>query len=223
MHSDVAVEVAYSGEFFVRALHRDGQVDIHSHTDQGGDASTRGDESNEQARDSSPSPHTEDPDEDPSHYELVIDNDSGTYRPRSDLLPLLRAWLAAPQNLGALGRVTAVDAFDENQKRWKEERKKLKEEESGGKKGGKRKQVQRQVSVSPGSSTSSSVSGMSGVIEPSGGGGKAEQVRVTKEDMLKAVEEDAKRARENDDRDPGAKEEVKMQEQAGTSDSRAAG
>ncbi|THH31396.1 hypothetical protein EUX98_g2778 [Antrodiella citrinella] len=99
MHSDVSIEIAFSGEFFVRSLHGDDTSD-EEHT--------------------SPS-H-------PSEYELVIDNDSGTYRPRSDLLPTLQAYLASPENLAAFGRVIAMDGFDEKLKKWKENRTNVKSE-----------------------------------------------------------------------------------------------
>lgn len=236
MHSDVAIEVAYSGEFFVRPLRRrrgkDSEV---SHGDAGANPESETDQHHVHAQEpvaasgSAPPPplqhelladdpdraastgeHDRESDPHPAHYELVIDNDSGTYRPRSDLLPTLHAWLAAPQNLGALGRVTCVDAFDERQKRWKEERAKVKEG-AGGKATARAKGVQ----VSAGSRTSSSVSGVSGDVGSGVEGGEGEgeeQVRVTKEDMLKAVEEDAKRARENEDTDRGVQEEEKIEE-----------
>ena len=62
-------------------------------------------------------------DEDPKHYELVIDNDSGTYRPRKELLPILEEFLAGSENFGGLGRVLTVDCFNERLEKWKEERK----------------------------------------------------------------------------------------------------
>ncbi|EKM54789.1 uncharacterized protein PHACADRAFT_210571 [Phanerochaete carnosa HHB-10118-sp] len=40
-------------------------------------------------------------------------NDSGAHRPRTDLLRVLHAYLALPRNLGALGRVTTLNAFGE--------------------------------------------------------------------------------------------------------------
>lgn len=138
----------------------------------------------------------DDPPDDPSFYELVIDNDSGTYRPRADLLPTLHDYLASPRNFGALGKVTTMDGFDERLKKWKDARKKAKSGETA---------VQVGLSSSD-SSSSSSVSGASSV----GDGGEVRQG-----DMKAVLEEDAKRARENDDDDPKAVEE---EDRAGNSE-----
>ena len=137
MHSDVSVEIAYSGEFFVRPLRRHG-------------------------RDAAPDAHDDadfdedNPPRDPGAYELVIDNDSGTYRPRKDLLPVLEAFLARPANLGALGRVRAMDGFDERPGKWKEARKEEKKRARGRKGGREPPAVVRQASVSSSGSSSSS-------------------------------------------------------------------
>ncbi|EKM47982.1 uncharacterized protein PHACADRAFT_203419 [Phanerochaete carnosa HHB-10118-sp] len=45
--------------------------------------------------------------------ELTIDNNSETYRPRVDLIPVLHAYLALPRNLGALGWAMTLNAFGE--------------------------------------------------------------------------------------------------------------
>ena len=98
-------------------------------------------------------------DEDPKHYELVIDNDSGTYRPRKELLPTLEEFLASDENFGGLGKVLTVDGFDGALEKWKEERKEAKRMARGkGEKDGSPKMVQ----VRRGSSLSST--------ESSGGG-----------------------------------------------------
>jgi Arf-GAP/SH3 domain/ANK repeat/PH domain-containing protein len=102
MHSDVNVYIAYSGEFFIRRF------------------------APSSSSPSSPSsPHSPAPDTDPSpaDFELVIDNDSGTYRPSAFLLPQLAAFLAA--NLPGL-HITARDCADEGLQREKREQREMK-------------------------------------------------------------------------------------------------
>jgi hypothetical protein len=84
MHSDVAPYVAFSGEFFIRRLK-------HPHRkppEEGGNNETH------PAKDIPGGPPNEDPPKDPAYYELVIDNDSGTYRPNAKLLPQLKAFMS---------------------------------------------------------------------------------------------------------------------------------
>ena len=122
MHADVAKEIAYSGEFFVRLME--------GHEDE---SRERGEGNLEE----------EPQDRNPKGYELVIDNDSGTYRPRKELLPTLEEFLASDDNFGGLGGVLTMDCFDETLKKWKEERKETKRRVRGkGKKGRPPKMVQ---------------------------------------------------------------------------------
>ena len=182
MHSDVAIEIAYSGEFFVRPLSRRAV----------GETAEDGDPRDAEFDE-------DDPPQDPAAYELVIDNDSGTYRPRADLLPTLRDFLASPRNFGALGKVTTMDGFDERLKKWKDARKKAK---SG--------QTVVQVGLSSSNSSSSSDSSVSGASGVRG----AESIKQG--DMEATLEEDAKRARDNEDNDPKATEEESKTGEAST-------
>ncbi|EOA81019.1 uncharacterized protein SETTUDRAFT_124471 [Exserohilum turcica Et28A] len=82
MHSDVAPYIAFSGEFFIRRLkHKDRRP-----PDEGGNNESH------PPSDLDGGPPDEPPKKDPAYYELVIDNDSGTYRPNPALLPQLRAF-----------------------------------------------------------------------------------------------------------------------------------
>lgn len=98
MHSDVSIYIAYSGEFFLRRLkHRHPR---HPETIQHSETRYSGDESLVEPEISI----------DPADYELFIDNDSGTYRPNGQYLPLLKQFISA--NLPGL-HVTTLDCKED--------------------------------------------------------------------------------------------------------------
>lgn len=116
MHSDVATYIACSGEFFIRRL---------KHPD-----STDDPDPNEKTHPPSDNisggPPKHSPPRNPAYYQLVIDNDSGTYRPDKRILPDLKAFLE--RNFPGMGVVT-MHCEDEHLQQLKEKQLKVKRTE----------------------------------------------------------------------------------------------
>jgi len=121
MHSDVSSYIAFSGEFFIRRLKHRPEDQAEGH-----DPST---EAFPPASEPSPSdedvPKAAEPSKDTRMYELVIDNDSGTYRPNGKYLHTLKKYIA--ENLPELRVVTLDGRKDEEKmKRLKDEQREKK-------------------------------------------------------------------------------------------------
>lgn len=119
MHSDVNIYIAFSGEFFIRRVkdpHKSGSPD---------------DQPTHPAEELSGGPPSNEPPKDPAYYTLIIDNDSGTYRPNAKLLPQLRAFMEK-QLLGL--KVVTLDCNGDKEKmnKWKTEQRERKKKEGKG-------------------------------------------------------------------------------------------
>lgn len=114
MHSDVNIYIACSGEFFVRRL---------KHPHESTDAP---DQETHPVADLPGGPPNSSPPEKPENYELIIDNDSGTYRPKGDLLPKLKEFLNA--NFPGL-HVVVKECTDDKLSKMKDQQRERKKKE----------------------------------------------------------------------------------------------
>ncbi|WVQ97871.1 hypothetical protein IAU59_004987 [Kwoniella sp. CBS 9459] len=114
MHSDVHIYIAWSGEFLIRRL---------AHKDE---SPSDPDQRTHPADDIPGGPPHSAPPKDPALYELVIDNDSGTYRPDKKLFPILKGFLE--KNFVEL-KVVVMACDDEKLSKIKDDQKKVKGEE----------------------------------------------------------------------------------------------
>ena len=182
MHSDVSIYIAYSGEFFIRRLkhpkaHKndsspDPTTQMHQPAPEPG-------ESNENEKDKitnddeggEPISIKSCPSKDPSHYELIIDNDSGTYRPNAEKLPVLHDYLS--KNLPGLKIVMLDCQADE------EKMNKLKAEQRE-----RKKKAGKQIMYLQNSSISSISSSEEEALETRAQGGQPRE-RMYKREMHK--------------------------------------
>lgn len=118
MHSDVATYIAFSGEFFIRRL---AKPDAPEHQ---GDPHVN--EPTHPAEDLPGGPPETGPPANPRHYQLIIDNDSGTYRPDKHQLPHLREYLE--KNFPGMG-IVAMHWEDEELQTLKSAQNKIKQKE----------------------------------------------------------------------------------------------
>lgn len=153
MHSDVNIYIAFSGEFFIRRH----QHIPHPHKENEEGEGSTGEKPgpNLDAQPTHPpdeiegGPPDSDPPQEPEAYTLVIDNDSGTYRPNAKLLPQLKEYMQ--KQLPGLHIIT-LDCNGDKEKmdKWKGEQRSRKKSE------GKGLIVRQQSSSSVGSDSISS-------------------------------------------------------------------
>ena len=117
MHSDVNIYIAFSGEFFIRRLRKpppskeEREQNLSEDKPDRASIESPAPEPEEENKESSSSGAK--PQKDPRLYELIIDNDSGTYRPNAKKLHLLREFMEG--NLPGL-KVRTLDCQGDEEK-----------------------------------------------------------------------------------------------------------
>nr|XP_036576003.1 C2 domain-containing protein [Colletotrichum truncatum]KAF6782674.1 C2 domain-containing protein [Colletotrichum truncatum] len=165
MHSDVETYIACSGEFFVRRLEKPDASDDPEPKEKTHPA--------DELPDGPPHGH---PPHNPAHYQLFIDNDSGTYRPDKSILPKLKEFLEA--NFPGMGIVT-MHCEDEELQKLKKEQVQTKKKEG--------RMVNMVLARSPSSSSMSSTESALQHMEEAGDDGPP--VKSTTQKALDALED----------------------------------
>lgn len=133
MHSDVGIYIAFSGEFFIRRLKKPREPEPPEPVEESSQTHPPPHQDNptHPPEDVDGGPPDKDPPKHPNYYELVIDNDSGTYRPNADMLPLLKKFLS--QNLPGLHILTLDCQKDaDKMNKMKDEQRERKKQEGDG-------------------------------------------------------------------------------------------
>ena len=169
MHSDVNIYIAFSGEFFIRRLqtpHKEGSPD---------------DQPTHPPSDIGNGPPQDGPPKDPAYYSLIIDNDSGTYRPNAKLLPQLKEFLQ--KNLPGI-KIVTLDCNGDKQKmdKWKNEQRERKKAE------GKPTAVVQGDSNSSSNSDGEDLDHQEGIGKGKGKSSTKDQVKRKLEEPLQKVE-----------------------------------
>jgi hypothetical protein len=127
MHSNVTTYIACSGEFFIRRTRR--PMSSSSTASSTGAGALRMAEPTHPSEEVPGGPPKSPPPRDPRLYRLIIDNDSGTYRPDKSVLPLLKEFLE--RNFPGL-HIAAMHWEDEQLKSMKAAQHEAKKKEGGG-------------------------------------------------------------------------------------------
>ena len=183
MHSDVNIYIAFSGEFFIRRLktpHTEGSPE---------------DQPTHPPVEIEHGPPSQQPPKDPAYYSLIIDNDSGTYRPNAKMLPQLKEFMH--HSLPGLKIVTLDCTADQGKMdKWKTEQRERKKVEGNHK-----------IGVQPEDNSSLSSSDVEDLDEQeniAGGGnrpGAKEKVLGKVEEPLEKLKELRKGDREREERE----------------------
>ena len=183
MHSDVNIYIAFSGEFFIRRLQTPNK------------GSSPDDQPTHPPADIDDGARHDVPPKDPAFFSLIIDNDSGTYRPNAKLLPQLKEFLQ--KNLPDI-KIVTLDCQGDKEKmdKWKNEQRERKKAE------GKHVAV-----VQPDSSSMSSSSDeedldrQAAIARGEGKPGTKDKVKGKLEEPLHMVENIRKGDREREERE----------------------
>lgn len=183
MHSDVNIYIAFSGEFFIRRL---------KSPDKG---SSPEDQPTHPPSDIGDGPPQDGPPKDPAYYSLIIDNDSGTYRPNAKLLPQLKEFLQ--KNLPGI-KIVTLDCTGDKEKmdKWKNEQRERKKTE-----GRHTAVVQPDDSSMSSSSDEEDLDRQEGIARGQGKPGTKEKVKGKLEEPLHMVENIRKGDREREERE----------------------